>query len=580
MKSLNILLATSLEDATNNGIPDVKLCDFGLSRRLGPHGDAPKSDFGTNELLWGTTVDMDPNAVAGTFAYLAPECFERPASTPEGMKSADVFALGVVLWELATCDVPWAGLTIGALMRVVREKRTLPFPDRVRDHVGNGYVDLVKKCWSHRPDATTVAVELEALYETISPRSGAEALLSDVSINSTVNRGVMESLFSESSLTSDESAAIASITSVDDDMNDPEFYNGSFDISLTLFPDYAREIAEKRRMEQAETEEDSGESDSDTSVEFDNVEDWDDDNDEDVVVFGNVDDLVDVPLQSIEASKPSSPQVQPSSPVEPSPRRESLSSDISTPYSSSAESEEEDEFLEFGQVVEIEEDYKSPVVSGSALQASTEGKRVHFGETLTTTIHVSASHQEQQQASPLAPHSPKKQGKMAEQDGLYYPEEFSGAGPGFLDATNELSEFSFTFQDGASHEGPLSSSSRTTHAGSRLKENIAESLQRRQSLVKSAERRELSPPSPKRPTTAPPRYSPMRPPKLPIPATRKSPVRHPELKPRTPVLRDYSSPPIQGTALNQELARFEDEDANNDVLTSVLQFSRFVQRRY
>ncbi len=538
--------------------------------------------MGGDEFLWGATVEMDPNAVAGTFAYLAPECFERPATTPDGMKKADVFALGVVLWELATCDIPWAGLTIGALMRVVREKRTLPISDRVKKHVGNRYVQLVQNCWANRPDAGAVAVELEALYEATSPTSVPQMLFSDVSSNSTGTRGVLGSVHSASSLTSDESAAIASITSVDDVS---ELDHGSFDISLTLFPDYAREVAEKRRMDHTET--DDSDSDSDTSAGFQHDDDWD--NGEDVVVFGDVDDLVDVPLQENSKSPLQSP-TQPPLPL--SPPRPSVTeeehSDSTTPYSSSTEADTDDDAdsLEFGEVVEIDEDYKSPAASSAALDAAApRRRRVHFNETLTTTFHVSSSQDRLQQAAATAPSPTPCAGhdaKMEGQDGVYMPEEFAGAGPGFLDATNELSEFSFTFQDGSSHEG--SSSNSRTHAA-RLKENIAQSLERRQSTADQglpepavSPKRRVATPPPKRPATVPLRYSPLRPPRHP-PALPKSPLRR-RPQPRTPVPRDYTSPPIPGAVLTRELARFEDEDANHDVLNSVMQFSRFVQRRY
>jgi hypothetical protein len=65
----------------------VKLADFGLVRLLQP----------------GTARLTRPGQAVGTFSYMAPEQLDRPA---EADQRADVYALGVVLYELLTGRLP------------------------------------------------------------------------------------------------------------------------------------------------------------------------------------------------------------------------------------------------------------------------------------------------------------------------------------------------------------------------------------------------------------------------------------------------------------------------------------------
>lgn len=94
VKPGNVLLAP---DGT------ARLCDLGLSRPLG-HGD---------------TVTASAMFV-GTPAYMAPEQGLHPEVSP----AADVYALGLTLWECLSGDVPLKGDT--ALDTLVRRQRAAP----------------------------------------------------------------------------------------------------------------------------------------------------------------------------------------------------------------------------------------------------------------------------------------------------------------------------------------------------------------------------------------------------------------------------------------------------------------------
>lgn len=166
IKSMNILLSESFTDASGSPNLNAKLCDFGLSRRLGPVvSDAPEDSIGADELP-GT------KGPAGTYAYLAPECFSGlDPNDVDGPKAADMYALGIVLWELLTCGRPWwrkNGIQIAGLV-VVNGLRP-PWPENL-DGIPEELVDLVEQCWHPdpklRPTADEVRVKLDVVYGSL-----------------------------------------------------------------------------------------------------------------------------------------------------------------------------------------------------------------------------------------------------------------------------------------------------------------------------------------------------------------------------------------------------------------------------
>ena len=129
--------------------PDVKLTDFGIARML----DNP-----------GITA---PQAVIGTPYYMAPEVISGGDATP----AADVYALGVVLYELVSGRTPYEGEPFAVLMGHL--DRVPPRPAGMPDPVWS----VVTACLAKAPALRPRAADLErALHELGRELAGVPAL--------------------------------------------------------------------------------------------------------------------------------------------------------------------------------------------------------------------------------------------------------------------------------------------------------------------------------------------------------------------------------------------------------------------
>ncbi len=97
----------------------IKLLDFGLARAL----EAPAGD--PSEAPTATTPVTAVGTVMGTLEYMAPEQIEgKPADA-----RADLFALGVVLYEMITGRRAFPGETRGSLIASILKEEPPPFSD-------------------------------------------------------------------------------------------------------------------------------------------------------------------------------------------------------------------------------------------------------------------------------------------------------------------------------------------------------------------------------------------------------------------------------------------------------------------
>jgi Protein tyrosine and serine/threonine kinase len=118
---------TLLTDA----IPLAKVADFGLSARL----------CGVDALQVATNAD---DAIANINPlWAAPEVLSRK----EYGKPADVYAFGMMLWELVTREIPFHPTPIDLVKSVVFDGERPEIPE----HTPQCYAELIRRCWAQEP---------------------------------------------------------------------------------------------------------------------------------------------------------------------------------------------------------------------------------------------------------------------------------------------------------------------------------------------------------------------------------------------------------------------------------------------
>jgi len=131
----------------------IKVLDFGLAKGLT-----------TEELAEATTVSrqalIDPETVAGTLAHTAPEQLRgQPADA-----RSDIWALGVVLYELATGKAPFQGQTGFELTSAILNEPLPPLPSSMPAPLA-GVIDrcLAKEPGERYQQSSEVRAALEAV---------------------------------------------------------------------------------------------------------------------------------------------------------------------------------------------------------------------------------------------------------------------------------------------------------------------------------------------------------------------------------------------------------------------------------
>ncbi len=156
-KSNNVMLI----DGAGSQPLRVVVTDFGLAHRLDEHGTAE------------STVITATGDLVGTPDYMAPEQVEGKPLTP----AADIYALGVVLYEMMTCRRPFkADTPLGsALQRITGPPPKTP--RQINPRVPAVWDHVIMRCLARRPedrypDAMAV-VEALALPESAIPTASA-----------------------------------------------------------------------------------------------------------------------------------------------------------------------------------------------------------------------------------------------------------------------------------------------------------------------------------------------------------------------------------------------------------------------
>lgn len=118
-----------------SGEHGVKVLDFGLARRFEPdHSDALTRS--------GERVRQD-GRIAGTLAYIAPELLLGASADAR----SDIWALGVLLYEIATGELPFKGRNEFEVTAAILRAPTDPFPP----HVPPAVRGIILRCLAREP---------------------------------------------------------------------------------------------------------------------------------------------------------------------------------------------------------------------------------------------------------------------------------------------------------------------------------------------------------------------------------------------------------------------------------------------
>jgi serine/threonine protein kinase/Flp pilus assembly protein TadD len=141
----------------------VKVLDFGLAKFL-----QPESEVSTADALSSTAL------AAGTLPYMSPEQLR----TEPADERSDIYAMGIVLYEMATGKHPFAGRVGLALSEDILHKQP-PQPSRLRPDISMRLEEAILKCMEKEPgnryqSAKELIVDLRRLVDPTATLSTAD----------------------------------------------------------------------------------------------------------------------------------------------------------------------------------------------------------------------------------------------------------------------------------------------------------------------------------------------------------------------------------------------------------------------
>jgi len=139
----------------------LKLADFGLARERAPQDAvADKETF-----------------QPGTVHWMAPELMTKGLKT----EKTDIYAMGVVLWELWVMKTPYSGLKVNDIAIKVRGGARPVVPDDALPAIADNqmYMALMEQCWHEnapaRPSALQVQERLSTYLATLATTAGVDS---------------------------------------------------------------------------------------------------------------------------------------------------------------------------------------------------------------------------------------------------------------------------------------------------------------------------------------------------------------------------------------------------------------------
>ena len=120
-----------------NAQDQVKVLDFGLAKALDPAAATSSTDLSRSPTL---SIGTQAGMILGTAAYMSPEQARGRAAD----RRADVWAFGVVLWEMLTGERLFAGETVSDTLAAVLTRE--PDGSRLPDRLPFAVRDLLRRC--------------------------------------------------------------------------------------------------------------------------------------------------------------------------------------------------------------------------------------------------------------------------------------------------------------------------------------------------------------------------------------------------------------------------------------------------
>ena len=122
-------------------------------------------------------MPADVDELVGTWSHMAPELlFPGKFGLSDGRvsKQADIYAFGMVVYEVLTGRAPFAGEVRGPaniIMRVMEGKRPSEPEDAEGIGFGKGTWELVQLCWNETRDERPTAVDISKHFHRVARTS-------------------------------------------------------------------------------------------------------------------------------------------------------------------------------------------------------------------------------------------------------------------------------------------------------------------------------------------------------------------------------------------------------------------------